>query len=110
MSAGRIFANDHGHRHDLNWNRIIPVLVLGVLQAADLFSTRVALKIPGITELNPLVRDLGLWQAKLLVLGLIVLLVWRSKSIRRLWAVCAIYAVIVGSNVLLVVTHAKIST
>lgn len=110
MSVGRIFASDRGHRHDLNRNRIIPVLVLGVLQAADLFSTRVALKIPGITELNPLVRDLGLWQAKLLVLGLIVLLVWRSKSIRRLWAVCAIYAVIVGSNVLLVVTHAKIST
>lgn len=109
--SSSVIVGDHHRRHLLTWNqKIVPLLVLSVLQAADLFSTRIALRIPGITELNPLVRDLGLWQAKLLVLGLVVLLVWRSKSIKRLWAVCAIYALMVGSNLLLVITHARIST
>ena len=69
------------------------------------FSTRMALNIPGVMELNPLVRELGLLPAKLLVLGFIALLVYRTKSLKRLWAVCGVYALIVASNVLLFVTH-----
>jgi hypothetical protein len=57
-------------------------------------------------ELNPLVRQLGLWPAKLLVCALVLLLVWQTKRMRRVWTLCGIYAVIVASNVLLLVTHA----
>jgi len=65
-----------------------------------------ALTVPGVMELNPLVRELGLWPAKLIVFGFIALLVYRTKSLKRLWAVCGVYALIVASNVLLFVTHA----
>jgi hypothetical protein len=88
--------------------KIIPFLALCLLQAGDFFSTRMALKIPGVLELNPPVREFGLWPAKLLVLGLILLLAWRTKKLARLWAVCGIYAVIVGSNMLVCATHAKV--
>lgn len=87
--------------------KIVPFLILCLLQAGDLLSTRMALTIPGVTELNPLVRQFGLWQAKLLVFGLIVLLAWQTKRMRWLWTLCGIYAVIVASNVLLFVTHAR---
>lgn len=86
--------------------KIVPFLVLCVLQAGDLLSTRLALKMPGIMELNPLVRELGLWPAKLLVCALVLLLVWQTKRMRRVWTLCGIYAVIVASNLLLLVTHA----
>ena len=88
--------------------KIAPFLILCLLQAGDFFSTRMALKIPGVVELNPLVRDLGLWPAKLLVFGLIVLLAWRTKGMGRLWALCGVYAAIVASNVLLFITHARV--
>lgn len=87
--------------------KVIPFLTLCVLQAGDLFSTRMALRIPGVLELNPLVREFGLWPAKLVVLGLILLLAWRTKKMARLWAVCGVYALIVTSNMLVVLTHAK---
>ena len=86
--------------------KVFPFLVLALLQAGDIFSTRMALTIPGVMELNPLVRELGLWPAKLLVLGFIALLVYRTKSRRRLWAACGVYALIVASNILVFVTHA----
>ena len=86
--------------------KIVPFLILCLLQLGDLFSTRLALKVPGVIELNPLVREFGLWQAKVLVFGLIVLLAWQTKRMRRLWTLCGIYAVIVASNVMLFVNHA----
>ena len=86
--------------------KIIPLLILCLLQLGDLFSTRLALKVPGVIELNPLVREFGLWQAKVLVFGLIVLLAWQTKRMRRLLTLCGIYAVIVASNVMLFVNHA----
>ena len=88
--------------------KLVPFLILCLLQAGDLFSTRMALTIPGVVELNPLVRGFGLWEAKLLVFGLVVLLAWRTRTMARLWAICGVYAVIVGSNVLLFVTHAGV--
>lgn len=88
--------------------KIVPFLILCLLQVGDLFSTRLALKIPGVMELNPLVREFGLWPAKLLVFGLIVLLAWQTKRMRRLWTLCGIYTAIVASNVLLFVTHATV--
>lgn len=107
MSETRIVAIENRTLRSIYLNRkIIPFLVLGLLQVGDLFSTRMALAIPGLMELNPLVRELGLWPAKLLVFGFIALLVYRTKSQRRLWAVCGVYALIVASNVLLFVTHA----
>ncbi len=86
--------------------KIVPFLILCLLQIGDLVSTRFALTIPGVMELNPLVRQFGLWPAKLLVFGLIVLLAWQTKRMRRLWTLCGIYAVIVASNVMLFVAHA----
>lgn len=107
MSETRIVAVENRFFHSICLSRkTVPFLVLAVLQAGDVFSTRMALKIPGVMELNPLVRELGLWPAKLLVLGFIALLVYRAKSRRRLWAVCGVYALIVASNALLFVTHA----
>jgi len=88
--------------------KIVPFLILCILQAGDLFSTRMVLSIPGSLELNPLVREFGLWPAKLLVLGLILLFAWRTKKLARLWAVCGIYALIVGSNMLVCATHARV--
>ena len=97
----------HRDNHSMTLNqKIIPFLILCLLQLGDLFSTRLALKVPGVIELNPLVREFGLWQAKMLVFGLIVLLAWQTKRMRRLWTLCGIYAVIVASNVMLFVNHA----
>jgi len=88
--------------------KTVPFVILCLLQAADLLSTMMAVTVPGVVELNPLVRELELWPAKLLVCVLVVLLWWRTKKTGRLWAVCGAYAVIVASNVLLFVTHAKV--
>ncbi len=87
--------------------RVVPLLVLGVLQLGDLFSTRMAMKVPGVLELNPIVRRLGLWDAKLLAVALIVLLAWRAKKMGPLWTACGVYACVVVSNVLLVFTHLR---
>lgn len=87
--------------------KIVPFLVLVLLQAGDLFSTRMAMTVPGVVELNPLVSAFGLWPAKLIVFGFIVLLAWRARRTERLWVVCGVYAVIVASNVLLFFIHAK---
>ena len=86
-----------------------PLLILCVLQLADIISTRLALKVPGVLELNPLVRQLGLWQSKLAVLGVIVLLaLWvkHSKRVAAVWFVCGVYVLIVASNFRLVIAHA----
>jgi hypothetical protein len=84
---------------------VIPFVILCLLQVGDWLSTRMALSIPSVVELNPMVRSLGLWQAKLLMFGIIVLLAWRAKKPRSLWVVCGIYAVVVASNVLLLAIH-----
>ncbi len=86
-------------------SNVIPFVIFCLLQVGDLLSTRLALSRPGVVELNPLVGSFGLWQAKLLVSGFIVLLACRSKKPRKLWAVCGIYTMIVASNVLLFATH-----
>ena len=88
--------------------KAVPFITLCLLQAGDLFSTRMALTIPGVQELNPLVRQFGLWPAKLLVFGLIVLLASRTRKMGRLWALCGVYGLIVGSNMLVFATHAKL--
>jgi hypothetical protein len=77
----------------------IALLILLLLQAGDLVSTKAAVH-AGAVELNPLVRDLGLWPAKLVTLGLISLLVWRAKSMTRVWVVCGLYTLIVTNNLI----------
>lgn len=77
----------------------IALLILLLLQAGDLLSTKAAIH-AGAAELNPIVRDLGLWPAKLLTLGLIALLVWRAKSMTRVWVVCGLYTLIVTNNLI----------
>lgn len=84
--------------------KLIPFVVLALLQAADFASTRLAFSI-GAVELNPLVRGLGLWPAKLLVCGLIVLLALRTNRARRLWTLCGVYAFIVSSNMAVALMH-----
>jgi len=88
--------------------KFVPLVILGLLQAGDLLSTRMVMKIPGALEANPLVRDLGLWQAKLLALAVVILLVWRSQTLGRLWAACGVYAAVVLSNTLMFVNHTKV--
>ena len=66
----------------------IALLVLLLLQAGDLLSTKAAIH-AGAAEFNPIVRDLGLWPAKLLTLALIALLV-RTTSMTRVWVVCGV--------------------
>ena len=83
---------------------VIPFVLLALLQAADLVSTRLAFSI-GAVELNPLVRGLGLWPAKLLACGIIVLLALRTKRTRMLWTLCGIYGFIVSSNMAVALTH-----
>lgn len=86
-----------------------PILILCLLQVADLISTRLAMRVPGTLELNPLVRELGLWQSKLTVLALVVILAFWVKHTKRVgavWLVCGVYALIVASNIRLFVSHA----
>jgi len=83
----------------------IAASLLILLQVADGLSTRAALAIPGAIELNPLVRNLGLWPSKALVITLPLALAYITKRPRRLWAVCGVYALIVASNSLLVWLH-----
>lgn len=97
---------EKGENKSMNPMRnVIPSVILCLLQVADWFSTRLALSTPSIVELNPMVRSVGLWQAKLLMCGIIVLLAWRARKPRKLWVVCGIYTVIVASNVFLFATH-----
>lgn len=105
MSLASCVANENRHRPSMNLNRkLIAFLILCLLQAGDLLSTRLATSI-GAIESNPLVHNLGLGEAKLLALGVSFLLVWRAKRMGRVWAACGIYAATVVSNVLLFVIH-----
>ena len=86
-----------------------PILILCLLQAADMISTRLALRVHGVLELNPLVRQLGLWQSKLTVLVLIVILAYwvkHTKRVAAVWLVCGFYILIVASNIRLFISHA----
>ena len=83
----------------------VALAILAALQCADAVSTRMALAVPGVVELNPLVRFLGLYGAKLTVLAAIVLLVWMTEHMRRVWFVVGCYTLIVGSNLTLVLMH-----
>ena len=82
--------------------KLIVLAVLLLLQAGDLVSTRLALAVPGVVELNPVVRDLGLWPAKLITCGFCIMLVLYEKKLWRTWCVCALGGAIVSSNLLLV--------
>jgi Domain of unknown function (DUF5658) len=84
--------------------KLIPFAVLALLQAVDLASTRMAFSV-GAIELNPLVHGLGLWQVKLLACATIVLLACMTKRAGRLWALCGVYALIVGNNFAIALTH-----
>jgi hypothetical protein len=77
----------------------VALWVLVALQIGDLVSTHLALSAHGVVELNPLVREMGLWPAKLLATALIAALVWRVRSLSRVWGVCAVYSLLVISNV-----------
>ena len=85
--------------------KLIALAALLLLQAGDLISTRLALAVPGVVELNPVVRDLGLYPAKLITCGFCIMLVLYEKKLWRTWCVCALFAAIVGSNLLLVWRH-----
>lgn len=47
-------------------------------------------------------HSVGLWPSKALVITLPLALAYITKRPRRLWAVCGVYGLIVGSNCLLV--------
>jgi hypothetical protein len=47
--------------------KIVPFLVLCLLQAGDWLSTRAALASPGVVEFNPLVQAMGVGHSKLIL-------------------------------------------
>jgi hypothetical protein len=71
--------------------------MMAALQVGDLASTRLAL-MHGAFEMNPLVRDLGLVPAKLLVGALAAMLIWRVRKLDRVWLVCGAYCLLVVWN------------
>ena len=77
--------------------RSLAILLLVSLQLGDLASTKLALH-HGAVELNPLVRTVGLWQAKLLVIGLVVGYSLLHRSTKVLWVGCGIVGVTVVWN------------
>ncbi len=89
-----------GHDWKLNVNRIVPFLILCVLQLGDYISTRLAFK-AGAVEGNPLVHALGLWETKVLACAIIALIAWKTTRPKRLWAICAVYVLVVASNLLI---------
>lgn len=76
----------------------LPFAVLVFLQLGDIISTRLACRTPGVLELNPLVRTIGLWPAKGLVVLLLLILTVNTKRPWKIWAVCGVYCVIIASN------------
>ena len=89
----------------MNRSKVIPVSILLLLQAGDLISTRLAFSV-GAVELNPLVRLLGLWPAKLLVVGLVLVLAVKTRKAARVWFCAGYYALIFFSNTLIFALHA----
>ena len=87
-------------------SKFLVAALLCVLQAGDFVSTRLALR-HGAVELNPLVRALGLWEAKLLAFAVVILLVIFARRARLLWTVAVVYTCIVGSNLLLLLRHGR---
>jgi hypothetical protein len=77
--------------------KLIPVIVLCILQLGDLLSTRLALA-HGAVEANLFVNSMGLWGAKLLCFAMVAVVAWRTRKPSRIWAVCAFYAMVVGWN------------
>jgi Domain of unknown function (DUF5658) len=85
--------------------RQLALAALLLLQAGDLVSTKLALSVPGIVEFNPLVRWLGVWPAKLVLVAVAVIVVLRTKKLWRAWACAGYYCLVVGSNLLLYWNH-----
>ncbi len=77
--------------------KLIPVIVLCILQLGDLLSTRLALA-HGAVETNLLVSSIGLWAAKLLCVAIVAIIAWHTRKPSRIWAVCAFYAIVVSWN------------
>ena len=77
--------------------KLIPAIVLCILQLGDLLSTRLALA-HGAVEANPFVNAVGLWAAKLLCIVFVSVVAWRTRKPSRIWAVCAFYLIVVGWN------------
>ena len=77
--------------------KLIPAIVLCILQLGDLLSTRLALA-HGAVEANIFVRPIGLWAAKMLCLAIVAVLAWRTRKPSRIWAICAFYVIVVGWN------------
>ena len=77
--------------------KLIPAIVLCILQLGDLLSTRLALA-HGAVEANIFVSSIGLWAAKLLCIAIVAVIAWRTRKPARIWAICAFYVIVVGWN------------
>jgi hypothetical protein len=77
--------------------KLIPSIVLVILQLGDFLSTRLALE-HGAVETNTFVDSLGLWKAKLLCLALVGLFACHTRKPSLIWALCAFYVAVVGWN------------
>ena len=77
--------------------KLIPAIVLCILQLGDLLSTRLALA-HGAIETNLFVNSVGLYSAKLVCLAIVVLFAWHTRRPSRIWAVCVFYLVVVTWN------------
>jgi hypothetical protein len=77
--------------------KLIPAIVLCILQVGDLLSTRLALA-HGAIETNVFVSSVGLYSAKLACLAVVALFAWHTRRPSRIWAVCAFYLIVVSWN------------
>jgi len=73
------------------------VALLCVLQVADFVTTRLALH-RGAVESNPLVQFMGLWEAKLLALVIVVVVVATAKRALPIVLLTGLYIGVVISN------------
>lgn len=88
----------------MNGSKWTALVVLTLLQTADAVSTRIVIGAGGI-ELNPLVRGLSLYGAKVVVFTAVCLLAWMTTRPRRLWVLVGLYGGIVAWNSSLILLH-----
>ena len=92
----------------LAYRKRLAFMLICLLQLFDFMSTRSAMALHEVVELNPLMRGasgqadmLKVVAAKLLVCALAYVLIRRTQRLRLVWVACGLYGLIVLSNWLL---------
>ncbi len=83
--------------------RSLLAFTLVALQAADLVSTLLVIRRPGISELNPFLQGGSgyIVAAKILSAVVVVLLISRTKRLRLYWLLVVLFGFVVLNNLVL---------